>query len=138
MKAGVIKIKTNNNVCQGCRTCEAVCSLSHTQAVSPQTRGIQVKELNELGKFHLTICQQCIDMVCAASCPTGCIKRNAYSGAVEIIKEDCTGCGACAESCPISAIVMADLDGEIKPYKCDLCGGLPQCVSACPRQSLSW
>ena len=51
MKPGVIKVNVNKSVCQGCRTCEAVCSLVHTDAVSPQTRGIQVNELNELGKF---------------------------------------------------------------------------------------
>jgi len=137
MKPGVIKINTNKSVCQGCRSCEAVCSLVHTEAVSPQVRGIQVTELNELGKFKLTVCQQCSDMQCARVCPVECIKRNPYSGAVEI-QEGCTGCGACAEECPIKAIVMVNLDNEVKAYKCDLCGGLPECVFACPRQALSW
>jgi len=137
LKPGVIKIKTNKDVCQGCRTCEAICSLAHTEAVSPQVRGIQVKELTELGKFKLTVCQQCSDMLCAASCPEGCITRNSYSGAVEIV-EGCTSCGACVEACPINAIVMTDFGGELKPFKCDLCGGLPECVPACPRQALSW
>lgn len=137
MKPGVIKINVNKSVCQGCRTCEAVCSLVHTEAVSPQVRGIQVKELNELGKFKLTVCQQCSDMVCAQVCPVECIQRNPYSGAVEIL-EGCIGCGACVEECPINAIVMVDLDKELKAYKCDLCGGKPECVAACPRQALSW
>lgn len=137
MKPGVIKIKVNKDVCQGCRTCEAVCSLVHIGAVSPQVRGIQVKELNELGKFNLTVCQQCSDMLCAAACPVNCIIRNPYSGAVEIV-EGCTGCGACVEACPIHAIVMTNFDGILKPFKCDLCGGSPECVAACPRQALSW
>ena len=137
MKPGVIKLKVNKEVCQGCRTCEAVCSLVHTDAVSPQTRGIQITELNQLGKFKINVCQQCFDMECAAACPVNAITRNAYSGAVEI-GEGCTGCGECAKACPINAIVMTDFGGEIKPFKCDLCGGLPECVSACPRQALSW
>lgn len=137
MKPGVIKVKTNKESCQGCRTCEAVCSLVHAEAVSPQIRGIQVKELNELGKFKLTVCQQCSDMLCANACPVGCITRNSYSGAV-VIEDGCTACGACVEACPIGAIVMTSLNGETRPFKCDLCGGLPECVSACPRQSLSW
>ena len=123
MKPGVVKLKVNKEVCQGCRTCEAVCSLVHTEAVSPQFRGIQVKE--------------CFDIPCSKVCPSGCIARNAYSGAVEIGK-DCVGCGACAEACPFEAIVMTELDGEIRPFKCDLCGGLPECVPACPRHALSW
>lgn len=137
MKPGVIKLKVNKEVCQGCRTCEAVCSLVHTDAVSPQTRGIQITELNQLGKFKITVCQQCLDMECAAACPVNAIARNAYSGAVEI-GNSCTGCGECAIACPFNAIVMTDFGGDIKPFKCDLCGGLPECVSACPRQALSW
>ncbi|MFA9422502.1 MAG: 4Fe-4S dicluster domain-containing protein [Sedimentibacter sp.] len=137
MKPGVIKIKTNNNVCQGCRTCEAVCSLVHTGAVSPQTRGIQITELDQLGKFRINVCQQCFDMECAAVCPVNAITRNAYSGAVEI-GDSCIGCGECAVACPISAIVMTNFGGVAKPYKCDLCGGAPECVAACPRQALSW
>lgn len=137
MKPGVIKIITNKEVCQGCRTCEAVCSMVHTEAVSPQVRGIQIKELNELGNFKLTVCQQCSDMLCAEACSVGCITRNSYSGAVEIV-DGCMGCGACVDACPIHAIVMANLCGKIKAFKCDLCGGLPECVPACPRQALSW
>ncbi|MEL7649943.1 MAG: 4Fe-4S dicluster domain-containing protein [Sedimentibacter sp.] len=137
MKPGVIKIRTNKDVCQGCRSCEAVCSLVHTDAVSPVTVGIRIAEQNQLGKFKITVCQQCFDMPCAEACPVSIIARNAYSGAVEI-GEGCTGCGACASACPFGAIMMADLEGDVKPYKCDLCGGLPQCVPACPRQALSW
>lgn len=137
MKPGVVKLKVNKEVCQGCRTCEAVCSLVHTEAVSPQFTGIQVKEQSELGRFELIACHQCFDIPCSKVCPTGCIARNAYSGAVEIGK-DCVGCGACAEACPFGAIVMTELDGEIRPFKCDLCGGLPECVPACPRHALSW
>jgi Fe-S-cluster-containing hydrogenase component 2 len=100
-------------------------------------RGIQVKELDEPGNFKLTVCQQCFDMPCAEACSIGCITRNVYSGAVEI-GEECIGCEACIEACPYDAIVMTDLDGELKAFKCDLCGGLPECVPACPRNALSW
>jgi Fe-S-cluster-containing hydrogenase component 2 len=137
LKPGAIKIRVNEEVCQGCRTCEAVCSLIHKEAVSPQVRGIQVKELDEPGNFKLTVCQQCFDMPCAEACSIGCITRNVYSGAVEI-GEECIGCEACIEACPYDAIVMTDLDGELKAFKCDLCGGLPECVPACPRNALSW
>lgn len=137
MKQGAIKLNVNNEVCQGCRTCESVCSLVHINSVSPQVRGVQVNEQNELGNFKLVVCQQCFDMPCAAACPIGIISRNPYSGSV-VIGEGCIGCGACIESCPFDAIVMTNLDGNLKAFKCDLCGGLPECVSACPRQALSW
>ncbi len=137
MKPGVIKVLTTARNCQGCRCCEAVCSLTHTGVVSPQYTGILVEEKSELGNFKLTVCQQCFDFPCKDACKTGCISRNAYSGAVEV-NEDCIGCGACREACPIKAIRIVNIDGKDRAYKCDLCGGLPQCVSVCPRNVLSW
>lgn len=137
MKPGVIKLRTNPEICQGCRSCEAVCSLLHTDAVCPSTTGIKVVEKEKLGTFDLIVCQQCFDMPCAAACPTGAMTRNAYSGAVEV-GDGCIGCGACAAACPFGAITMSSASGESRPYKCNLCGGLPECVNACPRHALGW
>lgn len=137
MKPGVIKVVTNPKTCQGCRACEAICSLQHFGYVNPDATSIKIKELGEMGKFTQTVCQQCIDMECAKACPENAIVRNSYSGAV-IINESCNGCGNCADACQIHAITIVEVDGTNKALKCDLCGGLPQCIAACPRQSLSW
>lgn len=137
MKPGVVKILANPKACQGCRACEAVCSLQHFGQVNPNATGIKINELNELGKFKQVICQQCIDMQCADVCPEKAITRDSYTGAV-IIGESCSGCGACADACPIGAINIAEINGNRKAVKCDLCGGVPQCVAICPRQSLGW
>ena len=137
LKPGVIKLRTNPDVCQGCRSCEAVCSLVHQGFVAPSSTGMKVVEKEKLGTFELVVCQQCFDMPCVYACPTGAMARNAYSGAVEV-GEGCIGCGACAAACPYDAIIMSEVSGEMMPHKCNLCGGLPECVSACPRQALSW
>lgn len=137
MKPGVIKLRTNPDVCQGCRSCEAICSLVHTEAVCPSSTGISIRERESLGSFEIFVCQQCFDIPCAEVCPAQAIVRNGYSGAVEI-NENCTGCGNCVNACPFNAIRLAACGGETKAYKCDLCGGLPECVGACPRQALSW
>lgn len=137
MKLGVIKVQTNPKVCQGCRACEAICSMQHFGLVKPKASGINIRELKEPGKFSQTVCQQCIDMPCARACPENAIKRNTYSGAV-VIEDNCTVCGKCAEACPIHAITMVEFEEGIKPVKCDLCGGSPQCISICPRQALEW
>ena len=133
MKAGRIKINVNANACQGCRVCESVCSVAHFGKVNPNGTGIKIREKAKLGTFMQTVCQQCIDMPCGQACKNDVIVRDRYSGAVTI-GEGCVGCGDCKEACPIGAIQMMDSHA----VKCDLCGGLPKCVEACPRQVLSW
>lgn len=137
MIPGRVKVLTHAFACQGCRACEAVCSLKHYGEVNPSATGVKIIEKQELGKFHQTLCQQCIDMPCAAPCPVNAIQRDGFTGAV-VILDTCTACSACVEACPIHAIQMAEVAGAIHAVKCDFCGGIPECVSICPRQALSW
>ncbi len=46
---------------------------------------------------------------------------------IEIVRENCVGCGMCVPACPFGAISMADGKASIGP-ECTLCGA---CVKAC-------
>ena len=46
-----------------------------------------------------------------------------------VITDDCTSCGACADSCPVEAISEGDDKYVIDPDTCTSCGA---CVDACP------
>jgi Fe-S-cluster-containing hydrogenase component 2 len=137
LKPGRVKLQLTEELCQGCRVCEALCSTYHFGLNNPYGTGIHIYEKEELGNFVQVACVQCVDMPCAQVCPTGAIIHNSYSGAVEIT-DACNLCAACADACPIHAIWIAPTHAISKAVKCDLCGGLPQCVSACPRQALAW
>jgi Fe-S-cluster-containing hydrogenase component 2 len=137
LKPGPVKVNLNPRMCQGCRACEALCSTFHFALNNPLATGIHIYELEELGRFRQVVCVQCVDMPCALACPTGAIVHNSYSGAVEIT-DSCNLCGQCVDACPINAIWLAPVESIKKAVKCDLCGGLPQCISVCPRQALSW
>ncbi len=56
-----------------------------------------------------------------------------------MITEDCLACGACAPECPTEAIAEGDPIYIIDPDKCVECEGYfdtPQCVEACPTDSI--
>ena len=61
------------------------------------------------------------------------MNEHTASFALRVRKDQCIGCGMCADACAYSAIRMAEYP-EIDPYKCRLCGS---CVQACPSEALA-
>lgn len=49
---------------------------------------------------------------------------------IQIDKEKCNGCGACAKACHEGAIGM--VDGKAALLRDDYCDGLGDCLPACP------
>ena len=45
----------------------------------------------------------------------------------------CTGCGMCAETCPVEAIAV----GDVAKVNADLCSGCGTCVDECPISAIS-
>ena len=58
--------------------------------------------------------------------------NNKTSFALRVLKDRCTGCGLCADSCAFNAIRLIEYP-EIDPYTCHLCG---TCVQTCPAEAL--
>ena len=50
------------------------------------------------------------------------------------ISSDCISCGACAASCPVSAIAEGDAQYEIDAANCISCGA---CAADCPVSAIS-
>lgn len=55
---------------------------------------------------------------------------------IQIDKEKCNGCGACAEACHEGAIAMAD--GKAKLMRDDYCDGLGDCLPTCPTGAITF
>jgi ferredoxin len=100
----------------------------------------------EAGLVHMSSnTSKYIDFICnCCSCHCGILKSfqemempalGAISGfRLTVSEEDCAGCEACVERCPMNALEMRDNVARVDPRRCIGCG---VCNSACPEGALS-
>lgn len=149
--------------CIGCHACAVACK-AEWDVPTDQGRN-WVKRLGPsntphglASTYYPGLCNHCDQPACVAVCPadpasmtftdpaTGGKKtmevaatwKDPFDGTVQIDKERCLGCGACADACPYSArYVNPDLGEDGKADKCTFCverlaAGLePACVQTC-------
>ncbi|HUG34080.1 MAG TPA: cyclic nucleotide-binding domain-containing protein [Anaerolineales bacterium] len=142
----------NTAICTNCNNCVDSCERRHGHS-RLERRGLQMGNL-----LFPTACRHCEDPVCLLCSVNGIVRRP--DGEIEIVNDNCIGCGACAERCPYGNIQMHDrepksksifqrfslldffkkgtLDEEQGPeriaVKCNLCAGFDDyaCVRGCP------
>jgi Fe-S-cluster-containing hydrogenase component 2 len=61
---------------------------------------------------------------------------NKETGAMEVADSVCVGCKVCTIACPFGTVNYNQDTGKV--IKCDLCGGDPQCVAACPTEAITY
>jgi Fe-S-cluster-containing hydrogenase component 2 len=71
-------------------------------------------------------------------CPTKAIRIDDVTGARVIDQELCIGCQTCIQACSYELSRIRFDRVKKKAIKCDLCGGDPACVKACPTGALSY
>ncbi len=116
--------------CTGCLQCEMACSFEADGVFNPSRSRIKVFPLHDEGRFVPYTCTQCADAWCVKACPVDAIVINRETGAKEVLENVCVGCKVCTISCPFGTINYSQATGKV--IKCDLCGGDPECVKACP------
>ena len=129
------KLAVIPELCSGCRICELVCAMKHFQVNNPKKSAVRVMVTYPHPVVRMpVVCSQCKAPICADACPVGALSR--ANGVVTLDKRTCISCMKCVEACPFGAI-FAHEDVE-HPIKCDLCGGEPECVAACPTSALAF
>jgi carbon-monoxide dehydrogenase iron sulfur subunit len=127
------------DLCDGCRTCEMVCSLKHYSEANPARALVKLLRFEKMGEYIVTIpifCQQCETPMCKAVCPVKAISQDKNTGAYIVDEKKCIGCRMCVAACPMGAIEVDPV--KKTAVKCDLCGGDPTCVKFCSQEAIRW
>jgi len=124
--------------CTGCHSCVFACSMFHEGVVRPATARIHIRRYYGLVDVPI-LCWHCEDAPCVTACPVTpqkAIAKNKDTNTIYYVDEKlCLGasCNKCLEACPPQ--YLRRHPETARPLFCDLCGGDPQCVQACARQS---
>lgn len=127
--------------CGDCRSCEAVCSLLHEGVVNPNLSRIRVAHDPERPWRPMSFtCRHCDYPECYYACQqkgAGALHIDEETGARVINQDQCIGCQSCLHACPRYPDAPIHYNPSTnKCFKCDLCGGDPQCVRHCPQAAL--
>jgi len=129
-----MKIKVNEAVCTGCKSCELACSAAHSGDFSPERSRLRITNKATVGESSISICCRCPEAKCVAACTYEAITRDAATKVIHINYELCSGCYACVEACEFHAVFVDPV--EHVPLICDFCGGDPMCVRFCYKQAI--
>ena len=132
------------DVCTGCKACVTACH---------NLNGLDDAEAwRTVGLLHggsatapvqqtvTTACHHCLDPACMKGCPVGAYEKDAVTGIVKHLDDQCIGCQYCTFTCPYDVPKFNVERGIVR--KCDMCsdrlsaGEAPACVQACPNEAI--
>ena len=122
--------------CTGCHNCELACSFFHDGEFRLPVSRIHVHTWEMEGISVPTTCEQCGDAPCVAVCPTSAMYDDPAMNRVGWEEAKCIGCRMCTLACPFGAVVYETSRRRI--LKCDLCDGVPECVTFCPVDAIEY
>ncbi len=133
------------DVCTGCKACVSACH---------SLNGLEEDEIwRSVGLIHsgigeiayqqtvTTACHHCVEPGCLEGCPVMAYEKDAESGIVRHLDDQCIGCQYCVLKCPYDVPKYSERLGIVR--KCDMCTGrlsageAPACVQACPHEAIT-
>ena len=152
----------DTTLCIGCKACEVACQqwndLEFTLGVFDGTYQtmpdltpnfwnlIKFNESEQDGEMSWLMakfqCMHCADPGCLRACPAPGAIVKLSNGTVDIVQENCIGCGYCITGCPFDVPRLSPVTKKV--YKCSLCsdrtavGLVPACIKTCPTSCLTF
>ena len=130
--------------CTGCKACVSACSSLNGLDEGETWRDIGLVLGGDLAPTYqqtvTTACHHCEDPACMNGCPVGAYEKDADTGIVRHLDDQCIGCSYCILKCPYDVPKYSKTRGIVR--KCDMChqrlaeGEAPACVQACPTEAI--
>jgi formate dehydrogenase iron-sulfur subunit len=130
--------------CSGCKACVVACHTLNGLDANESWRdvGLLVGGSRSAPVLqHVTAaCHHCLEPACMIACPVNAYEKDATTGIVKHLDDQCFGCQYCTMACPYDVPKYHPGKGIVR--KCDMCssrlavGEPPACVQACPHEAI--
>ncbi len=136
--------EVNLDQCTGCKACVVACHSLNGLDEHESWRDVGLLLGDEYAPYQQTItsaCHHCADPACANGCPVLAYEKDADTGIVSHLDDQCIGCSYCILKCPYDVPKFNKKRGIVR--KCDMCqsrlseGEAPACVQACPTSAIA-
>ncbi|SDT95432.1 nitrate reductase (quinol-dependent), transmembrane subunit [Verrucomicrobium sp. GAS474] len=137
------------DACSGCKGCVSAChSLNGLDKEEEETwrsvgliHGIGEIDRQPFQQTITTACHHCVEPGCLSGCPVLAYEKDARTGIVRHLDDQCIGCQYCVLKCPYDVPKYSPKRGIVR--KCDMCASrlaadeAPACVQACPNEAIT-
>lgn len=131
------------DACTGCKACVTACHNLNGLDDGESWRAVGFLHGSN-GRPHrqtvTTSCHHCVDPACMNGCPANAYSKDAVTGIVKHLDDQCIGCGYCTFTCPYEVPQYNARLGIVR--KCDMCqdrlasGEAPACAQGCPTNAI--
>jgi Fe-S-cluster-containing dehydrogenase component/DMSO reductase anchor subunit len=131
--------------CTGCKACVTACHSLNGLESGETWRVVGLlhggSAARPIQKTVTSTCHHCLEPACMHGCPVGAYEKDALTGIVRHLDDQCIGCRYCMLTCPYEVPQYSLQKGIVR--KCDMCAGrlaegeAPACVQACPNEAIA-
>jgi Fe-S-cluster-containing dehydrogenase component/DMSO reductase anchor subunit len=133
------------DACTGCKACVSACHSLNGLEEHETWRSVGLLHGNADSEPYrqtiTTACHHCAEPGCLDGCPVMAYDKDAETGIVRHLDDQCIGCQYCLLKCPYDVPKYSARLGIVR--KCDMCTGrlaageAPACVQACPHEAIT-
>jgi formate dehydrogenase iron-sulfur subunit len=131
--------------CSGCKACVTACHSLNGLDEGETWRAVGLLHGGSVQapvqQTVTTACHHCIEPACMAGCPVNAYEKDAVTGIVRHLDDQCIGCQYCTLTCPYEVPQFSKKLGIVR--KCDMCSErlaadeAPACVQGCPNEAIA-